>query len=255
MSRDAQSSVAAPRVLLVDVGNSRIKWRLTGDAYAEGFCPLNVLTNGVPLAWKSLPAPEWVMVSQVSNDPVREGLRQWCAERWNVVAHFADATSKVPGIENHYGDPRQLGVDRWLAMVAARRLGDEAVIVIDCGTAITMDLVNRDGIFLGGMILPGRRMSEAAFRQRVPYLEPASESEPAFPSTNTSDAIALGIRTALVASLDRFVDNATALLGEKPVLRFTGGDGRWLRALYIGDAHVHLNLVLDGLQILTELES
>ncbi|KAA3631422.1 MAG: type III pantothenate kinase [Proteobacteria bacterium] len=255
MSQEGQSQSAPPRVLLVDVGNSRIKWRLTGEAYAEGFCPLNVLVGGVPLSWKSLPMPRWVMVSQVSENSLRDDMRRWCAEKWSIEPRFVEATQKVPGVENRYSNVRQLGVDRWLAIVAARRLGEDPAAVIDCGTAITMDLVNRDGDFLGGMILPGRRMFESSFRQRVPYLDPASKTDPVFPSTNTADAIALGIRTALVASIDRFVENAGKLLGETPVLRFTGGDGRWLRGLCTRDASVHQNLVLDGLQILMELDS
>lgn len=255
MIRGAAGDDRGRRVLLVDVGNSRVKWRLTGGDCTEGSCPVDALAQGVPLAWGALPTPEWVLVSLVAGERSRDELRRWCAERWSVVPRFVDSTTAVPGMQNRYANPAQLGVDRWLAMIAVRRLGHCAAVVVDCGTAITMDLLDRDGVFHGGMILPGRRMLETVLRHRVPYLDEASEPSPRFPADNTANAIALGIHTALVASLSRFVDNSAALLGEMPMIHVTGGDGRWFQSLSERSATLHENLVLDGLQVLMELDS
>ncbi len=243
---------SARRALLVDVGNSRVKWRVAGGD-AEGVCPIDALSKGAPLAWHSLPEPDWVMISLVSTGDLREGLRRWCVDHWGKEPSFADSVTPVPGLRNAYADPGQLGVDRWLALVAARRLAEGPVVVVDCGTAITMDLLDEDGVFRGGMIVPGRSVFESAFRTRVPYLAAAAARAPAFPADNTADAIALGIQTAVVASLDRFVDNARALVGCAPAVRLTGGDGPWLDALWNGESTVHENLVLDGLSSLMEL--
>ena len=246
------STRSARRALLVDVGNSRVKWRVAGGD-AEGVCPLDALSDGAPLAWHSLKKPDWVMISVVSAGGLREGLRRWCVAEWRIEPRFADSVTPVPGLRNAYADPAQLGVDRWLALVAARRLADGPVVVVDCGTAITMDLLDEAGVFRGGMIIPGRRILESAFSTRVPYLDAAAARAPSFPANNTADAIALGIQTAVVASLERFTDNARALVGRDSVVRLTGGDGPWLSALWGGDSTVHENLVLDGLNSLMEL--
>lgn len=255
MSKGSASDSPARRVLLVDVGNSRVKWRLTGDDGTEGSCPVDVLAHGVPLVWGSLQTPEWVLVSLVAGERARVELRRWCAEHWSVVPRFVDSTTVVPGMQNRYANPGQLGVDRWLAMIAVRRIGDAASVVVDCGTAITMDLLDRDGVFHGGMILPGRRILETALQHRVPYLDEVQGPSGKFPADNTADAIVLGIHTALVASLNRFVDNSAALLGETPMIHVTGGDGRWFQSLNERNATLHENLVLDGLQVLMELDS
>ncbi len=241
--------------MLVDVGNSRVKWRMTGERNAAGVCPVDATLDGVPPTWRSLPKPACVLVSLVANPARRDAMTRWCREAWDVAPRFARSTSPVPGMTNGYADPAQLGVDRWLAMVAARRLGDEPAVVIDCGTAITMDLVDRSGVFVGGMIVPGRRVLESVFQARVPYLAKATERFPPFPANNTADGIALGIGTALVASMDRFIDNSRALTGDEPVIRVTGGDGPWLRDHWGGKMTFHENLVLDGLYTLMEFHA
>jgi type III pantothenate kinase len=240
-----------PRALLVDVGNSRIKWRSTAGG-GDGASPVNSLDDGVPSAWHDLAPPERVLVSKVGSGPRREGIEQWCVNQWGVTPRFVDSTTNVPGIRNGYADPAQLGVDRWLAIIAARRLDPVTTVVVDCGTAITMDLLDRDGLFRGGMILPGRRLLESVFPSRIPYLDASSPSEVPFPATNTGDAIALGIHTAIVASLDRFIENSGLLTQDQPRVRITGGDGPWLRDMSQRDVIVHENLVLDGLYILME---
>lgn len=242
--------------LLVDIGNSRLKWRYWGVSSAQGTCPLSVLNHSMPSAWRSLPVPDAILVSQVKADATRDALCRWSGGHWNLAPRFVDSLERISGLENRYADPAQLGVDRWLAAIAASRsVRGGSAVVVDCGTAITMDLVDRHGVFHGGMILPGRRLLERVFCERVPYLDLASSRPVRFPADNTADAIALGIQTALVASLDGFIENSRAKLGESPGVHLTGGDGRWLRSLIAHDAIVHDNLVLDGLQILTEFDS
>jgi type III pantothenate kinase len=242
--------------LLVDIGNSRLKWRFGGRFQAQGVCPLDGLSAGVPSVWSRLPAPRLVMASRVPVDDLCEALVRWCLQHWKLAPRFVRSTDPVPGMENRYRDPARLGIDRWLAVVAVRhKVRNVPVVVVDCGTAITMDLLSQDGVFLGGMILPGKNMLERGFLHRVPYLDSVSSSYEEFPADNTADAIALGLRTALVASLDRFVENSTTILGLVPALHITGGDGYWFQSLITREAVMHDNLVLDGLQTLMEMDS
>lgn len=241
--------------LLVDMGNSRVKWRHTGVRNCDGSCPNESLVDGAPLSWRALVPPKWVLIAAMPGQAPREGLAAWCRGQWDVEARFADALSEVPGLENRYANPTQLGVDRWLALIAARRLGGGPVVVVDCGTAITVDLVDGTGVFHGGMILPGRRLLESAFSERVAHLELPAERPATFPADNTADAIALGIEYAVVASLDRFIENCRPFTrDEPPTVYLTGGDGPWLSERWDHPHSVHGNLVLDGLNFLMEHE-
>jgi type III pantothenate kinase len=252
----AEQTPRARGALLVDIGNTRVKWRLTGARHCDGFCPVESLVGHAPLAWRALRPPKWVLISAMSQQPHRELLKNWCEQEWHISPRFADSLTQVPGLENRYANPAQLGVDRWLALIAVRKLAEEPVLVVDCGTAITVDFVDRAGVFHGGMILPGRRLLESAFRTHIPHLEIATDRAPAFPADNTADAISLGIEMAIVASLDRFIENCRSLIGgETPLSRVTGGDGPWLAERWGAQTSVHENLVLDGLQILMEHNS
>lgn len=235
-------------LLLVDVGNSRVKWRWQGH---DRHCAVDELVDGVPPPWQALPSPTGVRISVVSA-PRRAAMVAWCLSRWGIDPCCPDGATPLPGVVNGYAEPAQLGVDRWLALAAVRALGAQPALVVDAGTAVTMDLLDGDGLFRGGMILPGRRLLGAAFRQQVPYLDAAAEKTPDFPARTTADAIALGAQFALVASLERFIDNARSLLGEEPALHLTGGDGAWLQSRHVGPAALHRNLVLDGLSLLKE---
>ncbi len=249
------SGLAGPRfpVLLVDVGNSRIKWRLmNGGSNLEGVCEHRALADRGPLQWHSMLKPDSVLVSAVSGKDKNLALKSLCRRLWGLDPEFVRTTGAACGVRNGYKDPEQLGVDRWLALLAARMLSVSCTVVIDCGTAITADLLDRDGCFRGGMILPGLRMQEAAFRDYVPHLAAAASGDTEFPADNTADAILLGIRTSIVAAMDQFVENAASLTEVQPLVRLTGGDGPWLSLHWPRLLELHDNLVLDGLQVLLE---
>ncbi|MCZ7599940.1 MAG: type III pantothenate kinase [Gammaproteobacteria bacterium] len=142
-----------------------------------------------------------------------KALAAWCRGQWDVEARFADALTEVPGLENRYANPAQLGVDRWLALIAARRLGGGPVVVVDCGTAITVDLVDGAGVFHGGMILPGRRLLESAFTERVAHLELPAERPKTFPADNTAGRHRP--RASSTPSLPRWIDSSK-IAGRSP---------------------------------------
>ncbi len=239
--------------LLLDAGNSRVKWRFLedGQAVSSGVVEYAELAGVAPAAWAAL-HPERVVVSLVHLGDARRLLQRCCETLWGIHPEFAVSARRGYGVVNGYEDPATLGVDRWLALVAARALYAGDVVVVDAGTAMTVDWLDRDGVFRGGMIVPGRRVLESVFARRVPQLAAGTDQPVRFPAGNTVDAVALGIQSALVAALDRFIDNAASAGADEIRILLTGGDAGWLQALWQAPVSLCDNLVLDGLGIQSE---
>ena len=150
--------------LLVDVGNSRIKWNFhlqqegafEQQTQAFAWNP-HMLSHLLDQHWGSLTRKVTsIMVSNVAGPEAQQTLAQWCQTNWNIKPAFV-ATAQIFGeIKNGYDDYQELGVDRWLAIIAAHHFNPNSVnIVIDCGSAITVDSVMPDGRHFAGPIIPG----------------------------------------------------------------------------------------------------
>ncbi|MFO1352209.1 MAG: type III pantothenate kinase [Gammaproteobacteria bacterium] len=180
--------------LLVDVGNSRVKWMATerGAIQARGaFAHAGHDPAGWgDWLWRALPPPALMVVASVAGDAVEAALKDWALRVWGLQAYFARSEAQAFGIVNGYDNPRQLGVDRWVKLIAARSLGQRDYVVVSAGTAVTLNALRRDGRFLGGVILPGiELMSQALFRntQQIGYAS-AGETTTVL-ATNTRDAV------------------------------------------------------------------
>ena len=144
--------------LLVDVGNTRVKWATSNGEQ---------LTPGRSAAYAEWSADDWrrallgergferVLVASVARGEAVDRLRTAVRVATGREAEFVASTPEAAGVRNAYRDPAQLGVDRWLAIVAAHRDPGGACCVVDVGTAATIDAVRGDGQHLGGFIVPG----------------------------------------------------------------------------------------------------
>ena len=242
-------------VLLLDAGNSRAKWRLRrARRDVEGCCAARELS--APAAWRVPCAPRRVVASVVRGDDARRVLRAACADLWGLEPEFAAVAGEAHGVVNGYRNPAELGVDRWLSLLAARRLCRGDAVIVDCGTAITVDLLRADGRHDGGAVLPGLRALSGALARRAPRLEVVDAREDGadaeFPPRGTRAALALGARLCALAAVDRFIERCAASAASAPQVLVTGGDGPWVAPRLSCPASSHRNLVLDGLEILME---
>lgn len=243
--------------LLVDIGNSRIKWaRETaaglghhGDALRQGpgFGAL------LDRYWQDMQAPEQILVSNVAGSKVADELASWTMARWECAPSYATVSRSACGVTNAYRDPAQLGIDRWLAMIAAWQKYREPVCIIDCGTALTVDAVDVEGRHLGGLIIPGLALMQESLSSRAPGIRSAGR-----PSTfsgladNTADAVNSGCVTAIVAAIERITAMVREQSGPGVPCLLTGGDAGHLlphiSARGFGDGFRHEpHLVLEGL--------
>lgn len=233
-------------ILDIDVGNTLLKWRTVeaGVVQDRGRCPTQELTTAMPAEW---PAQiERVRISNVAGPVVAGLLLAYCEARWSCQPEFAVTRHQAAGVTNSYSDPSRMGVDRWLAMLAAFNDCNRACCVVDCGSAITVDYVEQDGQHRGGFIIPGLRlMSESLQRNTAEVLvDRTIDRFETAPGRHTSAAVTHGINFAFQALQEKLIreleDDAL------DALYITGGDGVLFHQL-AGVGQLHPDLVMEGL--------
>lgn len=242
--------------LLLDIGNSAVKWALSagrelGEAGRFVHRGADFMQQAT-LAWSGIAAPQAVVVANVAGAAVADQLQAWTQRQWQQSSQFLVATGTAGGVRNGYAEPHTLGIDRWAAMVAAYAECRSAVCVADCGTAITLDLVDADGLHRGGLILAGIDLMRAALQGNTANLRAADTTHSLqLLATGTGDAIASGSVYAAAAAIEQIGKQMLAQCKQEPRLLLTGGDA--LRVLpLLGIACKHdPGLVLKGLAILS----
>jgi type III pantothenate kinase len=227
-------------VLLIDAGNSRIKWAwLQGDAPgAESGIDVADI-DGAPLAsaWRNATVAFYTCVA---GDAVDAALR--AALPPGCVAHRLQAQAAACGITNMYTTPSRLGADRWAALIGARTLAAGPLVVATAGTATTVDVLDADDRFLGGYILPGLHLMLESLARNTAGL-PHAQGAPVEWPRDTDDAIHNGCAGAQAALIER----VQTRLGVDATILLSGGGAEALSP-YLACAHRRVdNLVLRGL--------
>ena len=234
-------------LLLIDAGNTRIKWALAEAGAAPGrWIASGAVThaelNHLPAAWQGRQVARAV-VSNVAGAKLRDQLQlmipaadiDWFASR-----------PELAGLRNGYRSPSQLGCDRFAAALGARTLAPgKAVIVATCGTATTIDAVSADGLFVGGMIAPGLGLMAASLARntaQLPQVEAGRKLAQGF-ADNTDDAILSGCLAAQAGAIER----ACALHRAEACI-ISGGAGQYIAPVLSVPHRIVDNIVLIGLQ-------
>lgn len=213
-------------ILDLDIGNSRIKWRLSDTA--SGLLKSGVASGLADLLQATV---EQHQVKRVRAACVRGGdllneTTHRLARDWQLMAETAQVRRECQGLTVTYADLGRLGVDRWLAMLAAFRDAKGGCVVVDCGTAMTVDLINSEGRHLGGYIVPGLNLLATTLTQNTAI---ELHGEPVWglqPGNSTEEAIYHGALQMLIALLEKTLTRQLASLSanKPPVLYLTGGD-------------------------------
>lgn len=242
--------------LALDVGNTRLKWALY-DAPRTGARLLahgaQFLENIETLAegdWRELPAPRWVIGCVVAGDAVKRRVHEQL-ELWDVQPQWVVSSSAEAGLRNGYDHPARLGSDRWVAMIGARqRLLSQGparpCVVVMVGTAVTVEAVDAQGQFLGGIILPGHGIMLRALESGTAGLHVPTGEVRNFP-TNTSDALTSGGTFAIAGAVQRMADNLRQHCGADPVIYMTGGAGWKMAPSMSVPVELVDSLIFDGL--------
>ena len=224
-------------ILLIDIGNTRTKWALAANEGAEtglaadasDLSEFDVCMNGdLPLSalQKTAIKAKKVVVANVAGEAMAKQLGQLLL-RHDIT--FVETSLKACGVTNSYIQPEKLGADRWAALVAAWHLSHQSTIVVNAGTAITIDVLNDQGVFLGGTIMPGLQLMRTALSNSTAKLNLDAGEYALFPN-NTQNAIETGCMNAAIGGIRLMVERIQALQSEKGRLILTGGDASKLLA-------------------------
>lgn len=245
--------------LLLDVGNTRIKWAwLDGGVLRDAGATPHHGTGAASLVVAlraSGHAAERVIVASVAQAAVNESLIEALGREFAVPVRLAVTEAAAAGVRNGYEDPAQLGVDRWLAMVAAFSRYRSAVCVVDAGTALTIDIVAADGAHQGGVIIPGIALMRDALIDRTGNTAwTANPSNPGMSAgdllgRNTASCISRGARLAAIGIVEACQRAMCGAAGAGGTLVMTGGDGEALCAVLAVPAMLRPLLVLEGLAV------
>jgi type III pantothenate kinase len=247
-------------LLLVDAGNTRIKWALMARTALAGAPLGNWAAYGTvrredvdQLAdvWRDAKIAH-VLVSNVAGrdiSDVLENLLLRAAGLKPVPIEWFKSVENLAGVRNAYRNPSQLGADRFAAAIGAHALyPDQALVLATCGTATTVDAISADGVFLGGMILPGLATMAASLAANTQLPQVAAHIEAVTPfADNTDDAIASGCLAAQVGAIERAVAAHAHQAGGAQCI-ISGGAAAMIAPHLSIPCHKVENLVLIGLQ-------
>lgn len=248
--------------LLVDIGNTRVKWACAGNGpLSEPGAAAHRGADPAALA-KRLPAAgiASVRLASVARDEVTAAVTGLLERRYGLPVQQVITAPAAGALRNGYRDWRQLGVDRWLALRAAHASAPgEAACIVDAGTAVTVDSLAPGGHHLGGLILPGLGLLDGLLDHAgtgLPALNAGDtggnvpSSPPVYWQKDTSSARLQGPPLALAALVERACEALGRFASPAPVrLLLTGGDAGRLAGLLGRPAELRPLLVLEGLAL------
>ena len=236
-------------ILEMDLGNSRIKWRLLQTDRAGVATSVEECFS----EFKSLPTPKQVRLASVRRDDSVSRIGCWTMSQWSIGCKIAVVTSECSGVHNLYSDPGRLGVDRWLAMLAGYHLVNSACVIVDSGTALTVDALDSSGWHLGGYIVPGFSTAVDSLQATTGIrVKSRNFRQSACLGASTEQAVLQGILNQGAALIEKVVADLARSENRISVL-LSGGDADLLHGALSGLAIDQLmlcpNLVLDGLAL------
>ena len=235
-------------MLVVDAGNSFIKWKLWREGCAEK-TQRRVLEGSVPeeLAAYAHNADVQLVLGSVANQQLESQLQTLFAQRMQRMV----TSSSCLGVKNAYAQPEKMGIDRWAALLEAfHASGRQACCVFDLGTAATLDIVNDEGVHQGGYIVPGLRMMKSALlssTDRVRF-DQVGEADNDGYGCNTAEAVHRGVQRMMESWVQGEINRFRHRFSSAPVW-LTGGDaGVIVGKLSVDNVSFCEDLVLDGLR-------
>jgi type III pantothenate kinase len=237
--------------LFMDFGNSAVKWA-TGEELTQGGVhrqaskePVNKLIARL----QPLEPPSQVHIATVLRSERLRELSAWMAASWQISPVFAQTRSAELGVVNGYRDPEQLGVDRWLGLLAGRAISKQPLLVVDCGTATTLDAMDAQGRHLGGAILPGLELFRHCLGAHTDLPELEEPEETGGFATDTATGIAFGAMLATTSSIEAMLERVRALSDGDADCLLTGGSAGRVADHLSSPFRLVPNLILQGLRL------
>ena len=244
--------------LLIDDGNSRLKWAMASSAGELSQVQLATVNSKLETNWDDCEKPDAILISSVGSEQHKQNLIDLFENKWHIVPAFVTSPAKDFGVVNAYREPTRLGSDRWAAMIAAYQIEQSAVLVVDAGTALTIDAIDDNGRHLGGLISPGLSLSRRTLASDTNMeFGAVDKTSSSLFASSTEQGIAGGTHYALSSLVEHAYRNFEEQLGaatNKPRCYLTGGDAEKIKeTLECPYTHEPL-LVLKGLALIAVRE-
>jgi len=231
------------RHVLIDAGNTRLKWVLVVDSQwqdhgSSDYSDLSALASVLSAGMKCT-------IASVTRADHEHQLKTLLT-RYDIEPRWLVAATQFQDVINTYVNPAQLGVDRWMGMLAARLRSRSATLVVSAGTAMTVDALSAEGRFLGGLIVPGHSMMQQSLLQGTARIGAEIGDWQPFPRS-TADAVHSGIIAALSGAVRQQYEQLARQCGCEPRCVLTGGDALMLQPHLDLTAEHAPYLVLEGI--------
>lgn len=235
--------------LLVDMGNSRLKWAIFENQHLITGKPLQneqVCEQALLELWRHLEPKQLATVCVTSNQRL-ELVISVASNLWpDIKITRVSTLAHGFGIINAYQQPEKLGADRWVALCAVRHFYSLPACIVDCGTAITIDLVNSEGLHLGGFIIPGLTLMKKSLAAGTEALPFNNEFYPLKPANFTEGAIYSGTLMAVIGMIEKILAEQSAM-----EVILTGGDAGLIASHLSVSCALDSDLVLRGLAVIS----
>ncbi len=247
--------------LLIDIGNTRIKWVRQQDRQYQTRGAMDHIKRGLPAKllkeWQTQGQPDQVVACNVCGQELTDRLIEWVKNTWDLDVDFIEPRQRAFGVRNGYVEPTTLGCDRWANLLAAWQSYRKPLCVVDCGTAMTIDAVDENGSHIGGLIIPGLRMMTSALGAQTRGLNAATLDQPGqhpngLLAGDTNAAVQGGVLYATVATIDRIFADICGELGAPCLGLLTGGDAERVLPLLRADFQHEPDLIFKGMSLLVK---
>jgi len=246
--------------IALDVGNTRLKWalydspRTNAALLSQGAVFLENIDRLADEDWKSLPPVTRMLGCIVAGDALRRRVDEQL-EIWDLTPSWVVPSASEAGLHNGYDHPTRLGADRWVAMIGAlarmraqtAQAAPRPMVVVMVGTAVTVEAIDAQGHFLGGLILPGHGIMLRALESGTAGLRVPTGEVREFP-TNTSDALTSGGTFAIAGAVERMVQHVRVHCKDEPLCYMTGGAGWKMAPSMSVQFELVDSLIFDGLR-------
>lgn len=275
--------------LLIDIGNTRLKWGCENKGRIEqtGFInSLRLSRSLLDQSMSSIDKPKSVWISSVVSSSIHKVLVEWLLQRYQLHAQVIKVRQPVVGFSNAYADLDALGVDRWVAAIGARKCVEakngarkcveaknrarkcaeakdrsperpkaKDIIIIDVGTAITVDCLTADNVFQGGVIYPGSRLMHDSLIGGTSGIKSQFSETDQIIGKTTSECVNSGIAFGVAGAVERIVAEMLGSIGAATQIVLTGGGAQALSDKTNLDALYEPDLVLHGLMKIATLQA
>jgi len=237
--------------VLVDIGNTRIKWAVDGGEKLNlGLAIEHQQADFIKQLkhdWLQLSPPDLVAVSSVSNKHVTEQIIALAESLWpNIFVIIAKSTEQGFSVRNAYPQANKLGVDRWLGLIALQHYYPGNSCVVDCGTAITLDVLNKQGQHLGGLISPGLKLMRRSLFVGAENLSQVEQTFTVGLSNYTEAAIYSGTLYSAAGLIEKSINE---FCNNCEIIVLTGGDAKILSQHLNCQTVIEPGFILKGLSI------